>query len=86
MEKSRVTVKGEIEAKKLAEYVKRKAGKHAEIVMVLPEKEGDEDGNKKQEGEENKIDLEALYRIYPPGLVYAPQLFSEENPNACCAM
>ncbi|XP_052203970.1 heavy metal-associated isoprenylated plant protein 7-like [Diospyros lotus] len=85
MEKSRVTVKGEIEAKKLAEYVKRKAGKHAEIVMVLPEKEDEEDAKRKQEGE-NKIDLEGLYRIYPPGLVYAPQLFSEENPNACCAM
>ncbi|KAL6983944.1 hypothetical protein U1Q18_017316 [Sarracenia purpurea var. burkii] len=83
MKNSQVTVKGVFEPKKLVEFIKRRAGKHACILKQTPLEKKDEDNN---ENAGDTIDLDEYYKIYPPGLVYAPQLFSEENPNACSVM
>ncbi|XP_057493820.1 heavy metal-associated isoprenylated plant protein 7-like [Actinidia eriantha] len=84
MSTSQVTVKGAFEPHQLVEYINKNAGKHATIMKKTPpmEKEGD-DKNEKQ-GE--KMDIKDYSQIYPPGGVYAPQFFSEENPNACLIM
>ncbi|CAL5418707.1 unnamed protein product [Camellia sinensis] len=91
MNNSQVTVKGMFEPNKLVEYINKRAGKHAVIMkQTLSEKKKDDEnkGGKKEQKEKDgeKIDLKDYYQIYPPGLVYAPQLFSDENPNACSVM
>ncbi|PSS26981.1 Heavy metal-associated isoprenylated plant protein, partial [Actinidia chinensis var. chinensis] len=84
MSTSQVTVKGAFEPHQLVEYINKKIGKHATIVKKTPptKKEGDN----KNEEQGKKMDIKDYYQMYPPGLVYAPQLFSEENPNACSIM
>ncbi|GFY88107.1 hypothetical protein Acr_06g0000470 [Actinidia rufa] len=84
MSTSQVTVKGAFEPHQLVEYINKNAGKHATIMKKTPlmEKEG-ENKNEKQ-GE--KMNIKDYSQIYPPGGVYAPQFFSEENPNACSVM
>ncbi|XP_071929131.1 heavy metal-associated isoprenylated plant protein 8-like [Coffea arabica] len=91
MEKNMVTVKGGIEPQKLVEFVKKRAGKHAEIEIVKPEKQKqseDKKNGKECETEKhcNKSGGKEWYANFCPELVYAPQLFSDENPNACSIM
>ncbi|KVI05689.1 heavy metal-associated isoprenylated plant protein 8-like [Cynara cardunculus var. scolymus] len=59
------------------------------------QREGDQHENSKKEKEKEKEkerekekekDGKIAYPNVPPGLVYAPQLFSDENPNACSIM
>ncbi|KAJ9554572.1 hypothetical protein OSB04_018617 [Centaurea solstitialis] len=47
-----------------------------------------DNNNKEKEKEKEKDGKNATagYPNVPPGLVYAPQLFSDENPNACSIM
>ncbi|XP_058194384.1 heavy metal-associated isoprenylated plant protein 8-like [Rhododendron vialii] len=80
MKNSQVIVKGAFDPKKLVDFINRRAGKNAVVVKQTPDKKEDVKGKKgkKTEGEGDQI--------YPPGLVYAPQIFSEENPNACSVM
>lgn len=80
MEKNLVTVKGAIEPEKLVEFVMKREGKHA--VIVKPEKKNQNEEQKEKEKEPKKI----WYDNFGPDLVYAPQLFSDENPNACYVM
>ncbi|CAI0446503.1 unnamed protein product [Linum tenue] len=102
LKSSQVTVKGVLEAEKLVEYVHKRTGKHALIVKQEPEKKeeskgGDEGG--KESKEEKKGDEETKvvevkrdeYIYYPPRsamelYAYPPQIFSDENPNACAVM
>ncbi|XP_058192787.1 heavy metal-associated isoprenylated plant protein 7-like [Rhododendron vialii] len=86
MKNAQVTVKGEFEPKKLVEYIHKKAGKHAVIVKQTPPKRKEDEKEKEKEKDCEKFNPCEYYQIHPPGLVYAPQLFSDENPNACSVM
>ncbi|KAF8054941.1 hypothetical protein N665_1308s0006 [Sinapis alba] len=107
---SQVRVKGVFTEEKLAEYVNKKIGKHAEVVNQdpspkPPEKEKetkDKEKKKKEEeqqpketkedGGEKVVDLKKNeYQYQPPKypvemFAYPPQIFSDENPNACTMM
>ncbi|CAI0374303.1 unnamed protein product [Linum tenue] len=109
-----VTVKGVVEAGKLAEDVYKKTRKQVSIVIKEEEKKEAEEkkeekeeekkkeeeekktteGEQQQEGEEGKSEIKRSeywpstsrnysmeYYSYPP-----PQIFSDENPNACSLM
>ncbi|KAK1415870.1 hypothetical protein QVD17_31658 [Tagetes erecta] len=94
MEKSLVTVKGTFDPKNIVPYISKRAGRHAEIVNPKNTKKDKKDGEQKDENEKNEKkdkekdakNLGSPYPNAPPGLVYAPQLFSDENPNACSVM
>ncbi|KAL2519736.1 Heavy metal transport/detoxification superfamily protein [Abeliophyllum distichum] len=81
MEKNLVTVKGSMDAQKLVAFINKRAGRHAEIVKQTNKE-------KKNETTENQNENRngAVYPNYPQDLVYAPQLFSDENPNSCSIM
>ncbi|KAL2253786.1 UNVERIFIED_CONTAM: hypothetical protein Sindi_0173300 [Sesamum indicum] len=85
MEKNLVTVKGTMDAQKLVEFISRRGGRHAEIVKQSNPKgsnNGEIEGNKNETQEEC-----CVVHHYPTDrLVYAPQLFSDENPNSCSVM
>ncbi|XP_052170946.1 heavy metal-associated isoprenylated plant protein 4 [Diospyros lotus] len=116
-----VVIEGTIESEKLLTYMRKRVGKHAEIVSPKKEggKEKKEEGKEKKEGEkekkeegkekkeevkvevksiettkvvefkeEKKVDAKAAEGKVPYFVhyVYAPQLFSDENPNACSIM
>ncbi|CAI9093193.1 OLC1v1028632C1 [Oldenlandia corymbosa var. corymbosa] len=84
IDKNQVKVKGTIEGAKVVEFVSRREGKHAELVKTEKEKEPKkEDQPKKDKGNE---DLKKFYSQFHPELVYAPSLFSDENPNSCSVM
>ncbi|MCO5567291.1 hypothetical protein L7F22_020981 [Adiantum nelumboides] len=71
-----LTLRGwDLDPKKVCKEIMQKSGKHAEVVP--PKK----DGEKKTENAK-KEEKEGAQSVY----VYAPQYFSEENPNACVLM
>ncbi|GFP93891.1 hypothetical protein PHJA_001533400 [Phtheirospermum japonicum] len=94
----RITVEGVIEPEKLVAYMRKKVHKYAEIVQEKKKEENKKEtgGNKIEvkSGDSNKVvefkevkkveaktkDGETPYFIH---YVYAPQLFSDENPNSC---
>ncbi|XP_020232306.1 heavy metal-associated isoprenylated plant protein 8-like [Cajanus cajan] len=84
-EKSQVVVKGTVEAKKLVEDVKRKLGKHVEIMKEDNKKEPKKEGKDDEKGKEPVI----MYS-YPPqystNYLYPNQTFSDENVFACSIM
>ncbi|KAI3730809.1 hypothetical protein L1987_61987 [Smallanthus sonchifolius] len=95
MEKALVTVKGAFDPKNLVAYIIKKSGRHAEIVNPKNNKKNQKDGEQKGEYEKNEKSEKkekdvkspgSAYPNVPPGLIYAPQLFSDENPNACSIM
>lgn len=88
-------VKGIFAPQELVEYVFKKVGKHAEIVKKETEKKEEE--KEKERGEEDKDEDETkvevkkneFYYYYPKynmDYLYPPQIFSDENPNACSVM
>ncbi|XP_051124540.1 heavy metal-associated isoprenylated plant protein 4 isoform X1 [Andrographis paniculata] len=93
MKAQTITVEGVIENEKLVAYMKKKLHKYAEIkkqeekktetkVEVKKKKETEDDGDQKvvKEFEEvKKVEAKPYFIHY----VYAPQLFSDENPNSC---
>ncbi|XP_010549380.1 PREDICTED: heavy metal-associated isoprenylated plant protein 3 [Tarenaya hassleriana] len=97
-----LTVHGTIESTKLLTYIRKKIHKHAEIVTTKTEEEEEKkkkeevvkvvEVKKTKEVEEfkEKVKVEAKDRDgntpYFVHYVYAPQLFSDENPNACCVI
>ncbi|KAK4476481.1 hypothetical protein RD792_015635 [Penstemon davidsonii] len=95
-----ITVEGVIESEKLIAYMRKKVHKYAEIVIPPIPKEKKEELKKEtvkvvetksgavEFKEVKKVEVktkegEAPYFIH---YVYAPQLFSDENPNACSIM
>ncbi|KAK6918102.1 Heavy metal-associated domain, HMA [Dillenia turbinata] len=89
MKAETLTVEGPIEADKLVAYIKKKVHKHAEIIPSKQEKdekkekvtiETIKEKEKKEENEEEPKEGDVPYIIH---YVYAPQWFSDENPNAC---
>ncbi|KAI7748413.1 hypothetical protein M8C21_007570 [Ambrosia artemisiifolia] len=92
-----ILVEGTIEAEKIVTYMQKRARKHAEII---PESLSKEKVEKKVEEKvtlttkivefEEKTKVEAKGKDgevpYFVHYVYAPQMFSDENPNACLVM
>ncbi|PWA81091.1 Heavy metal-associated domain, HMA [Artemisia annua] len=96
-----VVIEGTIEAEKIVTYMQKRARKHAEIITEHPPKEKviEKKVETKEKvivettktvefEEKNKVqakgkDGEVPYFVH---YVYAPQLFSDENPNACLIM
>lgn len=85
-EKSHVTVKGTVESPKLVEYVKKKFGKHAEIIKDDVKR----DQGKKDQGKNKKDSGHVIMFSYPPQYstqyLYPNQNFSDENAFACSIM
>lgn len=98
LKSSQVAVKGKFGPQELVEYVYKKTGKNAKIVEEREKKEeekgkkdGKEGGEEAKEGEETKLEVKKneFYYYYPKDnmdYVYPPQIFSDENPNACSVM
>ncbi|XP_057800304.1 heavy metal-associated isoprenylated plant protein 4-like [Salvia miltiorrhiza] len=93
-----ITVEGVIEAEKLRAYMKKKVHKYAEIVQ---EKKKEEEKKEKvvkvveektsvikefKEVEKVEVKIKEGGTPYFIHYVHAPQLFSDENPNACSIM
>ncbi|KAL1546565.1 heavy metal-associated isoprenylated plant protein 4 [Salvia divinorum] len=93
-----ISVEGVIEAEKLKAYMKKKVHKYAEIVQ---EKKKEEEKKEKvvkvveekttvikEFKEVEKVEVKAKDGGAPYFIhyVHAPQLFSDENPNACAIM
>ncbi|KAH6798101.1 hypothetical protein C2S52_022655 [Perilla frutescens var. hirtella] len=74
MEKNVVKVKGNMDPQKLVEFISKKCGRSAEI---LKQSESVENGG----GREGDCCCSCASQQ-----VYAPQLFSDENPNSCYVM
>lgn len=70
--KNTVSVKGTMDPKKLVEFVNKRGGRNAEIV--------------KQTKVDNINAPNQDQNNYPHQLAFAPQLFSDENPNSCSLM
>lgn len=95
-----VTVKGIFDPEKLVECVKKRTGKQASIVKEEEKKESAEEKKEEKEVEEKKKEGERVeeggddmkrseywpkyYTEYHHA--YPPQMFSDENPNACSIM
>ena len=93
MKKSQVTVTGVFETEKLLEYVYKRTGKHAVAVKAekSAEKKKDEKVSVEKEKKEGEKEvtrnlLQYNYPRYQVDYSYAPQIFSDENPNACRVM
>lgn len=96
----RVTVKGVIDPTKLVDDVYQKTKKQAWIVKDDEKKEEEKKEEEKKEEEkkegeeakgedESKIDIKKSEYYAPKYYTeysYAPQMFSDENPNACSIM
>ncbi|XP_010935709.1 heavy metal-associated isoprenylated plant protein 3 [Elaeis guineensis] len=97
-QKDLVTVKGTMDAKALPEVLKEKLKREVEVALPKKNEGGekkDKGGDKKEKGEggggggkEAATNLMEYYAGYPyyVEMVYAPQLFSDDNPNACSVM
>lgn len=78
MEKNEVRVKGRINPQKLVEFINRRGGRHAQIL----------NHNQNTNKNKDKDDAAAASTCHDQLRinVYAPQLFSDENPNSCSLM
>eukprot|EP01018_Ginkgo_biloba_P000661 Gb_19592 [translate_table: standard] len=79
-------VKGTIDLKDLVEYIYKKAKKRAEIVPPKKEEKKGDDGKGGDQKEKDGKKSEDAAPKYVIEYVHAPQLFSDENPNACSIM
>ncbi|KAL8463887.1 hypothetical protein ACS0TY_033726 [Phlomoides rotata] len=89
MKKNEVCVKGIMNPHKLVEFINKRGGRHAEVVkktsVNTPGKQNKEDARSKMK--KSKDDAAASTTSHDQlRLVYAPQLFSDENPNSCSLM
>ncbi|XP_059315949.1 heavy metal-associated isoprenylated plant protein 8-like [Lycium ferocissimum] len=84
MKNNIVKVKGSMDPQKLVEFISKKAGRHAEIVKSINkiDKEKDEKpATDNKNASDNKKGCTCQHDYLQ--LVYAPQFFSDENPNSC---
>ena len=99
--KDQVTVKGIIDPAKLVDEVSKRTKKQASIVKSEEEKKEEEKKEeqkkeeKKEEAEENKEEGDSKTDVkrseywpsrYYVDYAYAPQIFSDQNTNACSVM
>jgi hypothetical protein len=85
-ETSRVTVRGAVDPPKLVEYIKKRLGKHVEIVhqeQVEKGSQGKGNNNKPSTGGENVFHYPPQYSAQ---YIYPNQMFSDENVNSCSIM
>lgn len=86
-EKSRVMVRGTMDSTKLVEKVKKKLGKHVEIIKEDNKREPKREGSDNEKGNE---DVNVIMYSYPPQYstqyLYPNQSFSDENVFACSIM
>lgn len=84
MKNNIVKVKGSMDPQKLVEFINKKAGRHAEIIKKI-----DKEKNEKTLCDKNSFDIKKgcsnCQHDYLQ-FVYAPQIFSDENPNSCLIM
>lgn len=90
--KSTVVVRGVMDPLKLVEEIKKKLGRHAELISQNTEKgrenkekeSNNKNNNKNEDSDGNKI------FSYPPQYsvqhVYPSQIFSDENVHSCSIM
>ncbi|XP_008224625.1 PREDICTED: heavy metal-associated isoprenylated plant protein 3-like [Prunus mume] len=98
---NQVVVKGVVDPAKLAEEVYKKTRKQVSIVKEEEKKEEEKKEEEKKEGEkkegeedkgseDNKIDIKRTEywptKFYSDYSYPSPQIFSDENPNACSVM
>ncbi|KAK3008835.1 hypothetical protein RJ639_015318 [Escallonia herrerae] len=96
-----ITIEGTIESEKLLAYMRKRVHKHAEIIApkeakkeekkekeVKVEVKSTESTKIVEFKEEKKVEAKTKEGSVPYFVhyVYAPQLFSDENPNACSVM
>jgi DNA-directed RNA polymerase alpha subunit len=98
--KNQITVKGTMKTKGFAELLSQKIQRHVEVVGQKEKKKKEEEEEQKEEEkkEEEKSCAGQMtchadmgwchcdkcgYHVY---MIPAPQLFSDENPNACSVM
>ncbi|PKU73772.1 Heavy metal-associated isoprenylated plant protein 26 [Dendrobium catenatum] len=88
-----VTVKGFVDPTSLIEDVYRRTKKQASIVPMEEKKEEENkpsEEKKEEKSEEEKKEETKKLEYLPPKLfleyayAYPPEIFSDENPNACC--
>ncbi|KAJ7971669.1 Heavy metal-associated isoprenylated plant protein [Quillaja saponaria] len=82
-ENSRVTVRGVVDPPKLVQFVKKRMGKHAEIIKQAEQGDKGQTDNKK--GSENLI-LFSYPPQYSTQYIYPSQTFSDENAFSCSIM
>ncbi|XP_060672500.1 heavy metal-associated isoprenylated plant protein 8 [Ziziphus jujuba] len=82
MEKSIVRVRGVVDSQKLVEYIKKRLGKHAEVLK--------EQGNQQKKVNKKFQEEEGIIFNYPPQYsaqhIYPNQTFSDDNPFSCSIM
>nr|XP_043621189.1 heavy metal-associated isoprenylated plant protein 8-like [Erigeron canadensis] len=98
---SHVTVKGAFDPKNLIAHISKRAGRHAEVVNPKNKQNKNKDKDNNNDGEPNEKNDEnpneknkqnkkkhegSPYPDFPSEVVYAPQLFSDENANGCSIM
>ncbi|CAN4124822.1 unnamed protein product [Withania somnifera] len=81
MKNNIVKVKGSMDPQKLVKFISKTTGKHAEIVSKIDKLEK-YDKQTTNDYENIKKGCTSCQHEYPH-FVYAPQLFSDENPNSC---
>ncbi|KAM3328426.1 heavy metal-associated isoprenylated plant protein 8 [Capsicum galapagoense] len=83
MKNNIVKVKGSMDPQKLVEFISKKEGRHVEIISKIDKLEK----NEKQPYDENSYDYKNNSTNFQHDnylqFVYAPQHFSDENPNSC---
>ncbi|XP_019180365.1 PREDICTED: heavy metal-associated isoprenylated plant protein 7-like [Ipomoea nil] len=86
MESDTVRVKGTMSPESLVEFMSQRAGRHAQVLKVtkfVSHKKDNKDDGEKADSNKKGGAAAAVYKGYTHELLHAPQLFSDENPNAC---
>ncbi|CDP09330.1 unnamed protein product [Coffea canephora] len=94
-----ISIEGVIESEKLLTYMRKKVHKYAEIIPPKAKEKEKEKKDEKKEKEKIEVKIVEFKEVekvaaktkegdtpYFVHYVYAPQLFSDENPNACSIM
>lgn len=86
MKNNIVKVKGSMDPQKLVEFISKKAGRHAEIIKKIDIEKNEKTSYDKNSSYKNPCDIKkgcnnCQHDYFQ--FVYAPQLFSDENPNSC---
>ncbi|RDX69211.1 Heavy metal-associated isoprenylated plant protein 8, partial [Mucuna pruriens] len=85
-ENSRVIVRGTIESTNLVENVKKKLGKHAEIVKEDIKREAKREGKDNEKCYEPVVIMYSYPSQYSTQYLYPNQTFNDENVFACTIM
>ncbi|MCD7473126.1 hypothetical protein HAX54_014752 [Datura stramonium] len=76
-----VKVKGSMDPQKLVEFINKRAGRHAEIISKIEKEKNEKTISDKKSSDIRKGGTSCQHDYLQ--FVYAPQFFSDENPNSC---